>query len=140
MPTFDSDQYAFFNATPRKAVNVNDWGGRVRMRHGKFSGAAGVAQNDFVRMFPIYKNERPLFFHVLTEANTASLTMDLGLEGGTEDKYIAALAINATPVNSLVVSASIAAEAADGVVAMKFEAANPSDTADVDVTMFYVID
>lgn len=140
MPTFDSDQYAKFNAEPRQAVQINEWGGRVRMRYAKFSGATGVAQNDFVRMFPIYKGERPLFFHVISEANTALLTMDLGLEGGTENKYISAQAINATPINTLITSLSVAAETANGVVALKFEGANPSDTADVDVFMYYVID
>jgi hypothetical protein len=140
MPTFDSDQFAKFNADPRQANSVNEWGARVRMRKGLFSGAAGFAQNDFIRLFPIHKGERPLYFHVVTEANTASLTLDIGLEDGDEDKFVAALAINATPINSLVGSLSRVAETAEGVVAGKVEGANPSDTADIEVTMFYVID
>lgn len=140
MPTFNSDQYGKFAGDPRQALNVNEWGGRMRVRYAKFSGAVGVAQNDFVRMFPIYSGERPIFFRVMSEANTAALTMDLGLEGGTENKYLSAVAINATPINSLLPSLTLAAETANGVVAMKFEGADPSDTADVDVFMFYVID
>lgn len=140
MPTFDSTEYAAWVADPYQGVQVNEWSARLRCRRSVSPGAVGLAQNDFVRMFPIYKNERPLFFLVKSEANTALLTMDLGLEGGDEDKYIAAEAINATPINKLIPSLSQVPETAAGVVAMKFEAADPSDTADVDVTMFYMVD
>lgn len=140
MPTFDSTEYAAWKAEPASVPNVNTWHGRVRTRYAVSPGATGLAQNDFVRMFPIYTGERPLFFQVISEANTALLTMDLGLEGGDEDKYLAAVAINATPIDSILPSLSKVPETADGVVAIKFEAANPSDTADVTVIMYYVRD
>lgn len=140
MPTFNSTEFAKHVADPTLGVPVNEWGGRVRMRRSVSPGAVGLAQDDFVRMFPIFAGERPLFFQVKSEANTAALTFDLGLEGGDEDKYIAAEAINATPINKLIPSLTTAAETANGTVAMKFEAANPSDTADVEITMFYVRD
>lgn len=139
MPTFDSDQYAKVNADPRVAVSVNEWGGRVRSRKALWSGAVGFAENDFVRLFPINKGDRPLFFIIQNATNTALLTADIGLEGGTEDKYVAAQAVN-TAATAIVASLSRVAETAEGVVAMKVEGANPSDTADIEVEMFYVAD
>lgn len=139
MPTFDSDQYAKVNADPRVAVSVNEWGGRVRSRKALFSGATGFVANDFVRLFPIHKGDRPLFFIIQNATNTASLTADIGLEGGTENKYVSAQAVS-TAANVLVPSLSRVAETAEGVVAMKVEAADPSDTADIEVEMFYVAD
>jgi hypothetical protein len=139
MPTFDSDEYAAYVADPSLGVNVNAWGGRVRARYAMSPGVVGLADADLVRLFPIYKGERPLFFAVKGETNTASLTLDIGLEDGAGDKYVAALAIT-TAASVLVGSLSQVPETADGVVAALFDDANPSDTANLEVTMFYVRD
>lgn len=139
MPTFDSTEYAAHVADPTAGVPVNEWGGRVRARRSVSPGAVGLAANDFVRLFPILKGERPLAFIIKNATNTASLTLDIGLEGGDEDKFIAALAIT-TAASVILPSLSTVPETVTGVVAAKFEAADPSDTADVEVTMLYVAD
>ena len=145
MPVFNSDQYAIHVANPPQLNSVNLWGARVRMRYGLFGGAVGFAQNDIVLWFPIYPGERPMFWQLRSEANTALLTMSVGLYDSagtaiTAAKYLAATAINATPVNALAPSLLHAAETVGGVVGGLIEGANPSDTADIELIMFYVRD
>lgn len=149
MPIFEGTEAAVVNADPSLGINVNTWHGRVRMRYGTSPGVVGLAQDDSVILFPIYKGERALFFNIDSDANTALLTADLGFytraADGTytqvaEARYVAAQAINATPVNVLLASIDKTPAAASGWVGLTFEAADPSDTADVRVVMYYVRD
>lgn len=136
MATFDSPQYAKWVADPFQGLRSNEWHGRVRMRYAEWTGDA--AQNDFVNLFPVYKNERPILFAIdWTDMGTA-ITLDVGVTAD-EDKYVAALDVATAAGRTVVMPLSTAVEAADDVVQAKLEGGNPA-SGTIKIAMFYVRD
>lgn len=90
---FTSDQVAKFEADPRQAVKVNEWGGRVRMAFFSFTaGATGPAIGETIGLVRLPQGARVLHGRITTDTATVSAAADIGIDGDV-DKYAAAASL-----------------------------------------------
>lgn len=140
MATFNSAQFTKYNAGD--AVNVNEWGGRVRLAYFNVAAITGLAQNDLVNLCKIPKGARIIGGRLDHGAYGASVTLDIGISG-SENKYLSAADISSAGqkdiANTLALNLGSVTTAEESVQA-KFEAANPSDTAVLNGYILYVLD
>lgn len=140
MATFNSAEFTRFNTGVD--VNVNEWGGRVRMAYFSVPAITGLAQDDLVNLTKIPAKARVVGGRIDHGAYGAAVTLDIGISGDT-DKYLSALDISAAGqsdiADTLVLNQGVATLVEETVQAL-FEAANPSDVAVLSGYLLYVID
>ena len=140
MATFNSAEFTRFNTGVD--VNVNEWGGRLRVAYFSVAAITGLAQNDLVNLTKVPAKARVIGGRIDHGAYGASVTLDIGISGDS-DKYLSALDISSAGqsdiANTLALNQGVATTVEETIQAL-FEAANPSDVVVMSGYLLYVID
>lgn len=146
MADFNSVQYGKRGSLVRAPdfLSPIELSGRIRMAYADYVDNNVLAQNDRVLLFDLPAGARPLFYIVWHGAFGASTTLDIGygaLDAATENAFASALDVAAAGVKfGAVPTGGQAPLPSDVTVAIQFEGANPSDTADISVMLAFAID
>ena len=139
MADFNSNQAAVRAASPAGKVKVNEWGGRVREALSQYTVDTNVlAQDDRIKLNPIPKNARVLSFAFRTTGMGASVTGDVGTTADP-DKYLANFDLSSAGVGTAT-SLTWAETTTEETLYLTLADANPTDTGDVEVLVYYVVD
>lgn len=140
MATFNSAEFIKFNTGVD--VNVNEWGGRVRIAYFSIPAIAGLVQNDLVNLTKIPAKARVVGGRIDHGVYGASVTLDIGISGDT-DKYLSALDISSAGQSDIANTLALnqgAVTAVEETIQALFEVGNPSDIAVLSGYLLYVID
>ncbi len=141
MPTYDSTQYALRGTVTSKAtpLEVNVSGGEVRVLYALWLDTAAqlLAQNDLINLFVLPAGAKPLAMSTIFGAHGASVTLDIGWSGD-EDALETGLDISSAGVTALDVVDDSTAVTADKIVQAAFKDANPDESIQLEVTLWYV--
>lgn len=141
MPTYDSVQYALRGSVTSKAtpLEVNVSGGAVRVAYALWLDDASqlLVENDIINLFVLPKGAKPLAYSVIFGAHGAGVTLDLGWDGDA-DALETGLDISSAGVVALDVVDDATPVTADKVVQASFKDANPDESIQLEVTLWYV--
>lgn len=146
MPDFNSTQYARKGSLTRAPdfLVPSELSGEIRVAYAEYTADNVNAQNDRIILFDLPAGARPLFYSIWHGAFGASVTLDLGygaLDASTENAFASALNVAAAGV--IFAPVALGGQVplpTNVVVSAQFEGANPSDTADLFVALYYVLD
>ena len=141
MATFNSTQFANGIADPVVQNPPTDDEGRVRWKFATLPANHGntLAQDDFINLFKLPKDCRPLEILRTNGAFGASVTLDVGFSGD-EDAFESAVSVAAaqtTPVLGVVDDISVLTS--EVTVQAKLEGANPPDDQELTIGISYVM-
>jgi hypothetical protein len=146
MADFNTTQFAKRGSLVRapEFLVPSEISGELRVAYADYTTDQVLAQNDRIVLFELPKGARVLFYIVWHGAFGASTTLDIGygaLDATTENAFASALDVAAAAVKfGAVPTGGQVPLTADQIVYAQFEAANPSDTADISIALVYVID
>ena len=143
MATFNSEQYEAAhgqgNVSPRKIL-PSDLAGRVRSAYAHHGGVSGLASGDFINLFTLPKGARVLQVNMIWDDFGSSVQVDIGYEGDN-DRFVDGRDVSASAGSSSDQEFDKGPLDRSRTIRAEFKGSgNPSDTADLDVNVLYVMD